>query len=324
MKKLIVFIGLMANITYADYKPDFVYQTDPYFGHHVIVAEKASHTLFLYEHDNNFIKLLKKYPMATGLVPGDKKVQGDRKTPEGIYLTTEFLSAQDLLKRYGDYGKMYGSGAFTLDYPNAYDLIQGKTGSGIWLHSTDDETRISKRLDSKGCVVVNDKNLAEISKFVELGNTTFIITNEITYLSQESWERNKTELTGFIESWKTAWNKSDFENYIKHYSPKFFDNSRGNLSEFTAYKRNIFKADLEPVVNLDHISIFALGKYAVAIMRQDYKSKTINDIGKKVLYLVQNSRYEWKIVRELWSDLKNKGELKFSPPQDYFNLSQAK
>lgn len=323
MKYLIILIGLLKAYAFADYKPSFVYQIDPYFGHHVILAEKATSTLKLFKHDDGFIDAIKSYPIATGLIPGDKRIQGDKKTPEGIYITRQFLSSEDLTKRYGNYGKMYGAGAFTLSYPNPYDQLLGKTGGGIWLHSTDDEERISKKLDSKGCVVVDDKNLAEISKYIDLNNTVFVIVDQITYLDKSNWTKNKNEFLALINDWKTGWNEGNFEKYISHYSKSFSDNSRGNYEAFKAYKKLIFQANLGQSVQFDHISIFSHKNHALVIMRQNYKSKTINDIGKKVLHLVRNSRYQWKILRELWSPLKIEGELKVTPDKDYFNLTQA-
>ena len=48
--------------------------------------------------------------MATGKKKGDKRVSGDRKTPEGVYNFQQFLPAKELLRRYGKEGEIYGSG----------------------------------------------------------------------------------------------------------------------------------------------------------------------------------------------------------------------
>ncbi len=49
-----------------------------------------------------------------------------------------------------------------MNYPNPIDQRLKKTGGGIWLHSTNDETRIEKGLDSRGCVVAANNDLKEI------------------------------------------------------------------------------------------------------------------------------------------------------------------
>ena len=60
----------------ADYLPSNILQMDPFFNHHILIAEKASHQLFLFEYNPGGTPLLiKKYPMAAGKVRGDKKYQ---------------------------------------------------------------------------------------------------------------------------------------------------------------------------------------------------------------------------------------------------------
>ena len=49
---------------------------------------------------------------------------------------------------------------------------------GIWLHSTNDETRIDKGLDSRGCVVAANNDLKEIAQFVELDKTNIVIVHD--------------------------------------------------------------------------------------------------------------------------------------------------
>jgi hypothetical protein len=37
--------------------------------------------------------------------------------------------------------------------------------------------------------------------------------------------------------------------------------------------------------------------------KQDYKSNTIQDTGKKILYMQKDPYYKWKIVAERWTKL---------------------
>ena len=76
-----------------------------------------------------------------------KEVEGDRKTPIGLYKITSFLDDDQLTDK-------YGTGAYPLNYPNNWDRVKKRTGHGIWLHGL--PKGVSKRplLDSDGCVVV--------------------------------------------------------------------------------------------------------------------------------------------------------------------------
>lgn len=291
---------------------------DKKFSHHVILVEKATHKLHLFENSDSNPKLLKTFNTATGKFKGNKFVTGDHKTPEGIYTIYEFLSKQELLRRHGKYAEIYGSGAFPMDYPNFIDKREGKGGGGIWLHSTDDDNRIYKGLDSKGCVVVQNQDLKEISQYIELKHTPIIVVQDIYFLSKNTWERNRKDLIQAVEKWATAWKTKDFENYISSYDRvRFYDRKHGNFEFYKSYKRAVFSRPDSPQIKLDFISIFATENYAVVSLEQDYKSSIINDIGKKTLYLKKDQNYDWKIVGEIWSKI-DENLVAFSPSKRFF------
>jgi murein L,D-transpeptidase YafK len=253
-----------------------------------------------------------------GKFKGDKSVNGDHKTPEGIYTIYDFLSKEELHRRHGKYAEIYGSGAFPMDYPNFIDRRAGKSGGGIWLHSTDDDGRISKGLDSRGCVVVQNADLKEISQYIELKNTPIIVTQDIFYLSQSTWERNRKDISDAIMKWAKAWQEKDFDTYISAYdSQKFHDKIRGGFGPYRAYKKAVFARPDKPLIKFDFISIMATEQYAVAHLLQDYQSAVINDIGRKTLYLKKDANYDWKIVGELWSKVESES-LAFAPSKKFF------
>jgi len=190
---LTVWLGQALAAT-EDFLPSNILMMDSKFSHHILVVEKSTHKLHLYENDGTFPKLVKTFSTATGKFKGDKTTNGDHKTPEGIYTIYEFLSKDELLRRHGSYAEIYGNGAFPMDYPNFIDSRSGKSGGGIWLHSTDDDNRISKGLDSRGCVVVQNADLKELSKYIELKNTPIIVVQDIFYLSKSTWERNRKDM----------------------------------------------------------------------------------------------------------------------------------
>lgn len=329
--KIIYLVGLILMAltfnTYAssDFLPSTIYQLDSKFGHHVLVVEKSTHSLYLYKHEGEFPKLLKKYKIMTGKYTGNKMSQGDKKTPEGIYFFQEFHSSDFLLNKFGEYGKIYGAGAFTTNYPNEIDKRAGKTGSGIWLHSSDDDNRISLGLDSKGCVVAVNEDLKEISQYIDLAHTPVIITQNLHFLTKENWLENKEQILSLIKGWTEAWKNKDFEGYINSYSRESFVHPiRGRYNAFKTYKKAVFARNDHPVIQFNDISILNNGNYAVVTMEQDYNSPIIKDIGKKTLYLQKDSNYNWKIVAEEWSKLDEKRSLAFTPKMRYFTEQTSK
>lgn len=302
-----------------NYLPSNILMMDAKYAHHVILVEKATHKLHLYENTGSVPKLVKTYNTATGKFKGDKSVSGDKKTPEGIYTIYEFLSKQELLRRHGKYAEIYGSGAFPMDYPNFIDSREGKGGGGIWLHSTDDDSRIFKGLDSRGCVVVQNNDLKEIAQYIQLQHTPIIVVQDIYHLSKTTWERNRKDLSDTVQKWAKAWQEKDFNTYIGSYdSQRFYDKKHGGFQGYKNYKRAVFSRNDSPTITLDFISIFANKDYAVVHLEQDYRSSVINDIGKKTLYLKKDDNYDWKIVGEIWSPVEDTTPLAFTPSKRFF------
>jgi murein L,D-transpeptidase YafK len=326
MKKLLLSFAVVLsvfgqNISAQEFLPSTIYQMDNKFNHHVLVVEKNTHSLYLYEYKENqkYPTLLKKFQVATGKIIGDKEVQGDKKTPEGIYFFRRFFSSKNLIDKYGKTGLIYGAGAFTLNYPNEVDLRHGKTGGGIWLHSTDDDKRISKGLDSRGCVVAMDANLKEISQYIELGKTSAVIVQDLKFISIENWEKKKSNIFSTLNTWMSAWQNKDFDAYINSYSKKEFRSGRGGYKSYKTYKRHVFARADKPEIKFSNLSVLHNGEYVVVTLQQDYNSAVIQDVGKKILYLKQNKNYEWKIISENFQKI-DQIELPepFSPSQRFF------
>lgn len=299
---------------------------DGFYSHHILVAEKSTHLLHLYKNVDGRPELVKSYQVVTGKKTGDKGTEGDFRTPEGIYSFTNFLTNKQLIEKSGAQGVIYGAGAFVTDYPNPVDQHMGKGGSGIWLHSTNDETRLDKGLDSKGCVVTANNDLLDVSKYLELNKTPLIIVQNLVFLNEKTFEAQKNELKKSVDEWLGAWRNKDIESYMSHYHPGEFKDPKGNFVKYKAYKKAVFSNPGKPKIDLDNMSILLSKGYAVVTFTQRYQSNTINDAGKKTLYLKQDDSYNWKIVSENFSKAGSEGNDKvaFEPSMRFFKDSSFK
>ena len=327
MQQLFFALGILANFGYAEeYYPDALLQLDGYFSHHVLVAVKSTHKLHLYKNDNGNPKLVKSYQMATGKKAGDKLFQGDHRTPEGIYYFIDFIPHQELIQRHGKAGEIYGVGAFVMDFPNPIDRQLKKTGGGIWLHSTNEETRIEKGLDSRGCLVIANKDLKDVSHYLELNRSSVVVVHDLSYLKKSAWKAKKQKIKTLIDSWLTSWKKEQFKQYIDHYHPtKFLDPNRGRYKSFYNYKNAVFKRPGAPSINISNLNIMVSKHYAVGTFRQHYKAQTINDTGHKKIYLKKDAYYNWKIVAEIWSKVGlGTNQVAFKPSMRFFNEEEQK
>lgn len=313
-----LFLIYSANLYAENFYLTNILQMDNKYSHHVLLVEKSTHQLFLYKNSEGHPELLKTYKIATGKLAGNKTDEGDKKTPEGIYQLIEFYPQPKLKTMYGAESKIYGAGAFTTNYPNVIDQRNGKSGSGIWLHSTDDDSRIEKGLDSRGCVVVVDKDLKDIANYIDLTNTPMIIVHDRFFLSDKTWNDQKLKINELINGWKEAWSNEDIQSYISYYHPTEFKDSKGNYNAYKAYKTAVFSNPGKPRVDFTNVSILAFNDYVMVQMEQKYLSNTINDSGKKILFLKKNQNYEWKIITEHWSKIPDNKEGIFTPSQRFF------
>ncbi len=328
--KLLLLWLLCLSSTYSfqvpkNHFPQAIMQLDSYFSHHIILAEKSTHKLYLFRNNNGLPELVKVYQMATGKKAGDKIFQGDHRTPEGVYFLKDFLTHKDLIDRHGKQGEIYGVGAFVLNYPNPIDSRKGKTGGGIWLHSTNDETRIDKGLDSRGCIVTANTHLIDIAKYIELNRTSLVVVHDLPWLNEMAWKQKRDNIKKTVSTWIQAWQSEDFKTYISSYHKEFQDPIRGNLTQFKIYKKAVFNQPGSPQISIDSTSILQGREYAVVTFRQAYTSKTIQDLGRKTLYLKRDEFYNWKIVAEAWSkagiSTDTNEKVSFRPSMRFFKTS---
>lgn len=304
MKALITLLFL-STIAYSQTKLSYLVQLDENYTKNVLVVEKSTHKMFIYTARGKDFVLDKTFNIASGKSSGNKMHSGDRKTPEGIYALKEFYSKDHLVSKYGKPALIYGAGAFTLDYPSYFDKLNNKTGHGIWLHSTDDDARVSKGLDSKGCVVATDKDIKKISKYINLKRTPIIIAENLTFLKEDTFRVNKNKLELLFNNWIESWKNKSINKYISYYSTKEFkDPKKGNLNSYKKYKSYIFKKSESPQIDFSDTTILRFKDTAIISATQNYKSKHIKDIGRKTLYLKLDHKYEWKIVKEHWQSMK--------------------
>ncbi|MCB9091173.1 MAG: L,D-transpeptidase family protein [Halobacteriovoraceae bacterium] len=295
-------------------------QLDPLFTNYVLLVEKKNLKIHIYKNNHGTPERVASFPIATGKVPGDKFIEGDKKTPEGVYQLYRFYNANELIQMYGDYGKIYGIGAFVLNYPNTYDSKLGKTGGGIWLHATDDDSRIEKGLDSRGCVVVTGENLKKISHYINLDlKTPIIVTEDIQYWDDKTFTNYKAELNNFVNNWVKTWQEQDLQGYLSHYSQNLYRPRQGSFQAFSTYKKNVFNNTKDAQIAMHNVSILKHKDYAVIKMKQSYRSNLLDDTGLKTIVVKRNRNYKWEIIEESWSRInKSDSELAFTPSLRYF------
>ena len=141
-----------------------VINTTSLFSVDSIVIRKANRELLAY----NKGVLIKKYKVALGLNPiGPKEVEGDYKTPEGLYHINEKNPTSRYHKSLG------------ISYPNQKDIERAKAlgkrpGGDIMIHG------LMKNMNNKGkdhiksdwtfgCIAITDEEIVELFNAVNIG-----------------------------------------------------------------------------------------------------------------------------------------------------------
>jgi murein L,D-transpeptidase YafK len=255
--------------------------------HHVILVEKASQRLFVYEFAGDY-NLVATFKCATGESPGDKQVSGDQKTPEGVYFFTKAVGERYLTAT-------YGARAFPMNYPNLLDLKMNKGGNNIWVHGTNEEL---KERSTNGCIVLANRDVVELEKYIKVWDTPIIIEKELRYEERDSLLRKGQLLLDRIEGWGQAWSQKDLDRYLSYYALSF---TWRNLDLQGWRNRKAWLNNRYKIISVQFsdIRFFRQGKTVVATAEEIYRSDRFASAGLKHLYLVQNSE-EWRILAEKW------------------------
>lgn len=270
---------------------------------HAIVVDTQKSRLYLFKNEEGSPRLIADYYISQGKLGSDKRSEGDRRTPLGVYYITSFLSQEKLVNMYGDgRADMYGHGAFPLNYPNELDRRQNRSGSGIWLHGTASDTYSRPPLASDGCVVLANPDFDRLGQSVDIGHTPVIISHGIEWTPLATWQKERDELAKTIDTWRRDWESLDTERYLTHYSVQF-RSQRHDFSEFAAQKRLVNQGKTWIQVEVSDLSIFrnpavpdAEG-IAVVTFRQGYASNNLTNTMKKRQYW-QYEQGRWKILYE--------------------------
>ncbi|MCD6320343.1 MAG: L,D-transpeptidase family protein, partial [Candidatus Desulfofervidaceae bacterium] len=221
-----------------------------------LLVDKEKQRLLFYTITPKGMQLKQVFPCTTGKNHFDKFKEGDNNTPEGVYFLKRLIEGTDLKKFGDDYGNM----AFVLDYPNLFDRFLGKDGHGIWLHGTNHDFKPWLPQATRGCIVMTNADLLELSHAIRLDETPLVITKEIKWISPQENQKWRKEINAFLKRWKKAWENKDFDTYGSCYHPKFHTGGY-TLKSWLEHKRHLAKRRKNIRVSFNNIEIYFYNCY---------------------------------------------------------------
>ncbi|MBI1732712.1 MAG: L,D-transpeptidase family protein [Gammaproteobacteria bacterium] len=260
---------------------------------YAVVVNMTTSRLFLYENRGGEPYLAHDFYATIGKNGTGKFSQGDQKTPVGVYFVTGVIEPDRL-------PDFYGSGAFPIDYPNAWDQRHGRTGYGIWLHGTPSNTFSRPPRDSDGCVILSNADLENIKKYITPGETPVILADGIQWVSRAEWRKQREAMAGIVEQWRRDWESRDTDRYLGHYSPAYAGLGM-DYEAWVAYKRKVNNGKRYIRVALSGQSMFLYpGERSLLVVtfRQDYASDRNQRRFTKRQYWKQEADGRWRILYE--------------------------
>lgn len=213
----------------------------------VVDARRAR--LYVYENVAGGPRFVADYYISQGKLGVHKLKEGDQRTPLGVYTVTSRLQGQKL-------PDFYGSGALPISYPNEWDRLQGRSGSGIWLHGVPADSYSRPPLSSDGCVVLTNADLLRISQAAEIGRTPVVIAPEVKFISREQLDAERKETGAVFEAWLRDMQSRDPARLRAHYSTHFRNEARqGNAESWIARQANWTGKLRQPTLKLRDVSV---------------------------------------------------------------------
>lgn len=260
---------------------------------HAIVVDASRSRVYVFENADGTPRLADDFYSTLGKWGIDKRREGDKKTPIGVYNVVSRIPGSKL-------PDLYGWGAFPINYPNEWDRIRGKTGYGIWLHGVPSDTYARAPQASDGCIALANPDIAELANRVQVGATPVIIAERVEWVAPAALRAERDLLMGQLETWIAGWQSLDSERYLQHYSSGFRSDGM-DFASWRAHKKRVNAAKSWIKVSLANVSVFrdpGTPQGLVTItFDQDYRSSNLAQQSRKRQYWIQEDG-RWKIAYE--------------------------
>lgn len=181
---------------------------------HAIAVDASRSRLYLFENRATGLTLMADYYISVGKSGLTKTLEGDARTPTGVYFITSNLDPKSLKD-------FYGSGALPINYPNELDNKRGKTGSGIWLHGTPPGQFSRPPKATDGCVVLANPDLLQVIRTVEVRTTPVVISTRLNWVAPLSIQSDGKVFENALAAWQHAKSSGDLERVLSFYSTEF-------------------------------------------------------------------------------------------------------
>jgi murein L,D-transpeptidase YafK len=259
---------------------------------HVLLVDAKRSRLYVYQNQAGHLTFVTDYYISQGKLGVDKFNEGDQKTPLGVYYITGRLAGARL-------PDFYGTGALPISYPNEWDKLNGRSGSGIWLHGTPSDSFSRPPLSSDGCVVLANPDMDKLAASIDIGKTPIVISDQLEFVEKSRWEADRKTAVDLVEAWRRDMESRDQVRLMAQYS-QHFKAERGESFNTWFAKQQPANGRGKISLALRDLSLFYYpGKdnLMVATFTQDSViGKSRRSVRKRQYWASEGA--QWKIVAE--------------------------
>ena len=258
----------------------------------VLVVDARRSRLYVYENRQGELQFQQDFYISQGKLGINKEREGDQKTPLGVYYITGRLAGHRL-------PDFYGVGALPLSYPNEWDRLQGREGSGIWLHGTPSRNYSRPPLSSDGCVVLTNPDLRQVYAAAEVNRTPVVIARDAEFVPRQQVQAERGQAQALVEGWRTALEQQDMEQLRRQYAARFRTEQADTLDAWLERQRKGLQHLNKPSLSLRELSLFRYPgeDMIVATFTMDAVSGGRRSAIRKRQYWGREAGH-WKIVSE--------------------------
>jgi len=170
---------------------------------HAVAIDASKSRLYLFRHEKGRLRLIGDFYISIGKFGMGKTLEGDQRTPQGVY----FIGRQIPGPRLPEF---YGKGALTLNYPNDWDKSVERSGDGIWLHGSPPDQFARLPEASDGCIVLANPDLILLMKTLDR-QTPVLIRDKLqwTVPSERANAKTADTFVHVLDNWQQAWKSAD-------------------------------------------------------------------------------------------------------------------
>lgn len=259
----------------------------------ILIADTSAATMHRFVRTDDGIVLEDERYMSIGQAGAGKEKAWDRKTPLGVYFITESLDTSKLPDK-------YGVAAFPLDYPNAWDRFNKRTGYGIWLHGVDHNNPDRPPLDTDGCLSLPNDELLRLVDRLQPLVTPVIVARQMNWATPAEIDALRLEFRVALDMWRESLEQGDLITYLSLYADDFAHRGMGR-DAWSSYKLAVFEARPLARVEIDDVMLVA-DPEAKDLYLSRFTQVFTTDNGPvtttKRLYWRRGDDNQWQIVSE--------------------------